>query len=308
MNSGPMFSHSIRSKLLHNHQLLAYTSWKIGGAAEYFYHPSDLEDLVDLLKTINSEKIKTTILGGGSNVLIRDGGISGLVIHLANTLNHIVITDNITNNKTIDAGAGVSLGKLMKRCLDLGMAEAAFMAGIPGTLGGALRMNAGAHGNCIWNHTKTVTTINQTGEVKVRHATEFRSGYRKVSGLQEGEWLLAASLEFTAGDKNTAWATARKYLQQRRQSQPIGLPNCGSVFCNPEGDYAARLIELSGFKGKTLGGAQVSAKHANFILNINNASSNDVENLMEEIIERVRINFGITLHPEVHILGKPAEQ
>jgi UDP-N-acetylmuramate dehydrogenase len=295
-----MFSHSVRDKLLHNHKLLPYTSWKIGGAAEYFYRPSGLDDLINLLKTTSSKFEKITILGGGSNVLIRDGGINGLVIHLANTLNQITITDN----SIIDAEAGINFGQLMKKCLDLGMVEAAFMAGIPGTLGGALMMNAGAHDNCIWNHVRTVTTINQIGEIKIRDAAEFHSSYRKVDGLQSGEWFLAASLEFTPGDKNSAWTAARKHLWQRQQSQPLDLPSCGSVFCNPEGDYAARLIELCGFKGKILGGAQVSEKHANFILNFNGASSNDVENLMEEIIERVRINFGITLAPEVHVIGK----
>lgn len=297
-----MFPHSVRNKLLHNHKLLPYTSWKIGGIAEYFYRPSDLDDLINIMQTTNSEKI--TILGGGSNVLIRDGGISGLVIHLANTLNQITIT----NNRIIDAEAGISLRQLMKQCLDFGMAEAAFMAGIPGTLGGALTMNAGAHGDCIWNHIRTVTTINQMGEVKIKDATEFHSSYRRIDGLQSGEWFLAASLEFTPGDKNTAWAIARKHLWQRRQSQPLDLPSCGSVFRNPEGDYAARLIELSGFKGKILGGARVSEKHANFILNFNDASSNDVENLMEEIVERVRTNCGIILVPEVHTLGKSAKQ
>ncbi len=287
------------NQLLRNHRLREYTTWKIGGVAEYFYHPSSLNDLINLLSHWGESEI--TLLGGGSNILIRDGGIRGLVIHLINGINSIAMEDNI-----IIAEAGAGLRQLVAQCINHGMVDAAFMVGIPGSLGGALKMNAGAYGDCIWNHIKVVTTINHRGEIKTRAACEFTSGYRKIQGLEKNEWFIAAVLEFSPGNRNVARSLAQKNMQKRRLSQPQNLPSCGSVFRNPEGDYAARLIEISGLKGKTLGGARVSEKHANFIANFDHATSQDVENLMEEIIERVNKITGIVLVPEVHIIGEAA--
>lgn len=280
-----------------NHSLAKYTSWKIGGMAEYFYQPADLEDLARLLQDWREEPI--TILGAATNVLIRDGGVKGLVIYLRDSLHRLDELDN--SNLRVEAG--VSLMGLIRKCADLGMVDAVRLAGIPGTVGGALKMNAGAYGDCIWNHVVAVETIDRTGKIRVRPAAKFVAGYREVEGLARGEWFVAAELVFTRDDVQAAKQHMQDYLQKRKNSQPLNLPNCGSVFRNPEGDYAARLIEASGLKGRQIGGARVSEKHANFIVNCGNATANDVEMLMQEIVVAVEKNNGIKLRPEVCVLG-----
>ncbi|MEI8054887.1 MAG: UDP-N-acetylmuramate dehydrogenase [bacterium] len=288
----------LRGKLQQNHLLAEYTSWKIGGAAEYFYEPADLEDLSILLQSWKQRPI--TVLGAATNVLIRDRGIKGLIVYLRNCLNEL----NQINDFTLRVKAGVSLARLLQKCLDLGMCDAAFMAGIPGTAGGALAMNAGANGDCIWNHVACVETINRSGEIKLRQAKEFVADYRQVTGLTTEEWFVAAQLTFTHGNIQKMQLQIGEYLQKRRNSQPLDLPSCGSVFRNPQGDYAARLIEASGLKGRQIGGAKISEKHANFIVNCGGALAVDVEALMREIMLTVKSEHGIDLVPEVHILGE----
>lgn len=290
----------LRGNLRQNHLLAGYTSWKIGGEAEYFYEPADLEDLKFLLQSWEQQPI--TVLGAATNVLIRDGGIKGLVIYLRNCLNGLDELDNFT----LRIEAGVGLARLLQKCLSLGMCDAAFMAGIPGTIGGALAMNAGANGDCIWNHVACVETINRQGKIKLRQAKEFAASYRQVSGLAEDEWFVAAQLNFVRGnmDVQEIQLQVSEYLQKRRNSQPLDLPSCGSVFRNPPGDYAARLIEICGLKGKQIGGAKISQKHGNFIVNCENASAVDVETLMQEIVFTVKQKYNIDLISEVHILGE----
>lgn len=295
----------LRGNLRQNHKLAKYTSWKIGGEAEYFYEPADLEDLKFLLQTWKENPI--TILGAATNVLIRDKGIKGLVIYLRNRLNKLKILDS-SNTLILHIEAGVSLASLLQKCMHFGAINAAFMAGIPGTIGGALKMNAGANGGCIWNHVIAVETINRFAEVRLRQAEEFTANYRKVTGLAEGEWFAAALLNF---ELNTAHCDIRDikqqisdYLQKRKNTQPLDLPSCGSVFRNPEGHYAAKLIEASGLKGRQIGAAKVSEKHANFIVNCGNASSDSIEALIQEIIFVVKKYHKIELVPEVHVLGE----
>ncbi|MDR1057277.1 MAG: UDP-N-acetylmuramate dehydrogenase [Coxiellaceae bacterium] len=288
----------MKGKLKHHHLLAKYTSWKIGGPAEYFYRPTDLEDLTELLQTWEKEPI--TILGAATNVLIRDGGIKGLVIYLRNSLNDIEIIDG--SNLWVEAG--LSLSHLVKKCADLGMRDAAFLVGIPGTIGGALKMNTGAYGDYIWNHVQMVETINRQGKTKIRRANEFKAEYREVHSLAQDEWFTAAQLTFTKSKIETTKQQIDIYLQKRKSSHPLDLPSCGSVFRNPQGDYAARLIEICGLKGKRIGGAQVSEKHANFISNCGNATATDVETLIQEIIITVQKSIGIKLIPEIDILGE----
>jgi UDP-N-acetylmuramate dehydrogenase len=287
----------MKNTLKQNHPLATYTSWKIGGPAEYFYEPENLEDLKKFLHTWKKEPI--TILGAASNVLIRDGGIKELVVYLRNHLNEI----NQLDDFTLRVEAGVGLAHLVQQCMHFGMADAAFMAGIPGTVGGALAMNAGAYGDCIWNHVAAVETINRSGEIKLRSAKEFVASYREVIGLATNEWFVAAQLFFTRGDIQSTKEQISEYLQKRKNSQPLDLPSCGSVFRNPPGDYAARLIESCGLKGKQIGGAKISEKHANFIVNCGDAKASDVEALMQEIVTTVKKTHGIDLISEVHILG-----
>jgi UDP-N-acetylmuramate dehydrogenase len=287
-----------RGNLRQNHPLAEYTSWKIGGPAEYFYEPADLEDLKQFLHDWKKQPV--IVLGAGSNVLIRDGGIKGLVIYLRNYLNELSELDDFT----LRVEAGVGLARLVQECTHLGMADAAFMAGIPGTVGGALAMNAGAYGDCIWNHVAAVETINRSGEIKLRPAKEFTANYREVIGLSTEEWFVAAQLSFAHGDARDIEQQIREHLQKRKNSQPLDLPNCGSVFRNPQNDYAARLIENCGLKGKQIGGAKISEKHANFIVNCGGAKASDVETLMQEIVTTVKRVHNIDLISEVHVLGE----
>lgn len=288
----------LRGELRQNHLLAEYASWKIGGVAEYFYEPADLEDLKMLLHGWQEGPI--TFLGAATNVLIRDKGIKGLVVYLRNSLNGLSELDN----STLRAEAGVGLARLLQKCMSLGMCEAAFMAGIPGTVGGALAMNAGAYGDCIWKHVTAVETINRFGEIKLRPAKKFTANYRQVIGLAKEEWFASATLFFARGDKQEMQRQVSEHLQKRKNSQPLDLPSCGSVFRNPPGDYAARLIETAGLKGRQIGGAKVSEKHANFIVNCGKASASDVEALMQEIMLTVKQIHKVGLVSEVHILGE----
>jgi UDP-N-acetylmuramate dehydrogenase len=288
----------LRGNLRQNHLLAEYTSWKIGGAAEYFYEPEDLEDLRFLLQSWKQQPI--TILGAATNVLIRDKGIKGLVVYLNNRLNGL----SELNDSTLRVEAGVGLTSLLQKCLSLGMCDAVFMAGIPGTVGGALAMNAGASGDRIWDHVTCVETINRFGEIKLRQAKEFIANYRQVIGLATEEWFSAAQLLFARGDAQKMQLQVSECLKKRRNSQPLDLPSCGSVFRNPQGNYAAKLIEASKLKGKQIGDAKISEKHANFIVNCGKASAVDVEALMREIMLTVKLKHGVDLVPEVHILGE----
>jgi len=272
------------------------TSWKIGGKAEYFYSPRDKEDFAEVLKEFKNMPV--TVLGAATNVLIRDSGINGLVIYLRDSLKDI---EKIGDNVRVEAG--VRLSGLVRKLAGLGMVDASFMAGIPGTLGGALKMNAGAYGDSIWNYVKSVELIDRSGKIKTKEAKEFVFSYRKIEGLNQDEWFLGALLNFNRGDIKEAEEKVKSYLEKRSNAQPLDLPNCGSVFRNPKNDYAARLIEECGFKGNGIGGAKVSEKHANFIVNFNNASAGDVEELIEKIVVEVEKTSGIKLIPEVEILG-----
>ena len=281
-----------------NHKLAPYTSWKIGGIADTFYIPKNLAELKRFLKGLPSNE-SLTWLGAGTNVLIRDGGVRGTVIYIKGKLNNIV---KIAEGG-LRAEAGVSCSRLVRRALNLGQ-DASFLAGIPGTIGGALAMNAGAFGDEIWRYAKAVEVINRYGEVRVKPANDFIAGYRHVKGLGANEWFVAGIFHFPSGEIVDIQERVKQLIQKRRKSQPLNELSCGSVFRNPPGDYAARLIETAELKGKTIGGASVSTKHANFIINKNNALASDIEALLQYIIEQVEKKHGIRLVPEVHILGE----
>jgi len=288
----------IKGEFHQNHPLAIYTSWQIGGPAEYFYHPTDLSDLATFLKNWKLEPV--VLLGAGTNVLIRDGGIKGVVIYLRGSLNELSGLDDFT----IRAEAGVSCSRLVQQCVHLNFIDAAFLAGIPGTIGGALAMNAGAFGDTIWNHVIAVETINRKGEIKNRAATEFTPSYRKVVGLAQDEWFVAGHLQFASDNEAEAQKRVREIIQKRQETQPINQASCGSVFRNPPNDYAARLIENCGLKGMQVGGAKISEKHANFIINEGDAKATDVEKLLQIIIATVEQKHNIILQPEVLILGE----
>jgi UDP-N-acetylmuramate dehydrogenase len=278
--------------------LSRHTSWHVGGPAEVFFMPRDRADLIAFLKALPAD-VPLLWLGLGSNLLVRDGGVRGVVIATRDALTELVRRDE----RDVYAEAGVPCARLARACArwDLGPAE--FFTGIPGTVGGALAMNAGAFHRETWQQVRAVQTIDRHGEVRERAAAEYRVGYRHVQAPADGEWFLAATFHFEGGSSEEA---TRALLERRRETQPIGEWNCGSVFTNPPGDHAARLIESAGLKGLRLGGAAVSTKHANFIINEGSATARDIEALIHKVQQEVERRHGCRLVPECRIVGEAA--
>lgn len=291
-------SDTIRGTLLQGESLSRYNSWRTGGPADYVFLPKDTQDLAEFLKQL-PDTYPVTWLGLGSNTLIRDGGLPGVVIITQGALSQLSETSPLS----IRAEAGVSAAQLARHTARSGSTGLEFMAGIPGTVGGALAMNAGCYGSETWQFVTAVETINRQGEVRLRHRDEFQVSYRHVVRAPD-EWFVAGHFELKPGDKDTALNSIRTLIEQRNHSQPTGTANCGSVFRNPPGSHAGRLIEECGLKGHQLGGAAVSVKHANFIINEQNASSNDIEALILHVQSTVETQTGIQLIPEVCIIGK----
>jgi UDP-N-acetylmuramate dehydrogenase len=288
----------MRGILKQNESLARYTSWHVGGVARQTYRPADLQDLREFILTLpDNENI--VWLGLGSNVLIRDGGIPGTVILTQGRLNRI---EQIEKN-IIRAEAGVTCAKMAKFCTKLGYPEGAFFAGVPGTIGGALAMNASAFGGETWPYVVAVETVNRKGEVRLREKKDFKIGYREVTRPAD-EWFGAGHFLFKEGSVEEAAQKIRELLRQRSATQPIGEFNCGSVFRNPPGDFAARLIEASGLKGFCLGNAWISKKHANFIINGGKATAKEIETLISFVQKSVEEKQGVRLIPEVHIIGE----
>lgn len=287
-------------KLLLNEPLARYTSWRAGGCADRFYIPAGLEDLSAFLRSLDADEA-IYFMGLGSNLLVRDGGVRGTVV-----LMHNVLTALKMDGDLVYAEAGVTCAKLAKFCARESRQGAEFFAGIPGTLGGALAMNAGCYGSETWNVVKRVTTINRQGELNTRDASAFVPSYRHIEKPVADEWFIAAWLELAEGDAHEATQRIKELLAKRLASQPLNLPSAGSTFRNPPGDFAARLIEASGLKGYTIGGAQVSEKHANFIVNIGGANALDIELLIRHMRETVLAKHGIELQQEVKVIGEYA--
>jgi UDP-N-acetylenolpyruvoylglucosamine reductase len=281
-----------------------HTSWRTGGMAERMYQPADLDDLLVYLRGLPSDEPLYAV-GLGSNLLVRDGGLRGTVLLLHGTLSAL----HLELDGSIYAEAGVPGAKLARFGALHNMQGAEFFAGIPGTLGGMLAMNAGCYGSETWEKVLRVQTVNRHGEVNIRTAAEYEIGYRHValrpsSFPASEEWFVAAWLQFSRGEGESARQAIKALLSTRIAAQPLNFPNAGSVFRNPEGGHAARLIEACGLKGKRIGGAQVSEKHANFIVNTGTASAEDIENLIDEVRRTVEQQTGICLHPEVRIVGE----
>ncbi|HVE43662.1 MAG TPA: UDP-N-acetylmuramate dehydrogenase [Gammaproteobacteria bacterium] len=287
-----------KGQLLKNESLSHYTSWRAGGPAEFLYIPKDLEDLSRVLPYVPVE-MPVTWLGLGSNTLVRDGGIGGFVIITQGALMDLANIDATH----IRSGAGVSAGQLARYSARARLAGLEFMAGIPGTVGGALAMNAGCFNGETWQYVSAVETINRAGEIKIRLPSDFEIGYRHVIG-QPDEWFVAGHFALQAGDKEKSLNDIRNLLEKRNLTQPTGTANCGSVFRNPPGNHAGRLIESCGLKGKTIGQASVSHKHANFIINEGQGTATHIEKLILEVAEIVLERTGICLKTEVCIMGK----
>ncbi len=278
-------------------QLAQHTAWRVGGVASC-YKPTCLADLVAFMKTYPEEE-PLLWLGLGSNVLIRDGGVEGTVILTQGGLNQLEIEGDLI----VHAQAGVSCAQLARFTARLGWAGLEFLAGIPGTVGGALAMNAGCHSQETWDQVLSVEMIDRQGGVHHRDRSEFSTGYRHVEKPYLEEAFVAGRFQLQHSTKEVALARIKALLEHREKTQPIDLPNCGSVFRNPPGDFAARLIEQCGLKGFTHGLAQVSEKHANFIVN-QGGSAADIEYLIEHIANEVLRLTGVSLTREVHVYGK----
>ena len=288
----------LRGSYEENASLARYTSWKVGGEADILFRPVDLLDLKNFLATLD-ETIPVTWLGRGTNILVRDGGLRGAVILLQGCLDKI---EQVQAN-IIRAEVGVSCAKLARFCADKGLQGAEFLAGIPGTVGGALAMNSGAYGSETWQFVKDFETLDRTGELHRRTKEDLQICYRSVQGL-DNEWFTEALFEFPSGDGQASRKKIRELLNMRNEAQPVGNQSCGSVFRNPKNDYAARLIEACELKGIKIGGAQVSTKHANFIINTGGATAKNIEDLIVKVRLTVEKEFGIGLIPEVKIIGE----
>ncbi|HHJ38076.1 MAG TPA: UDP-N-acetylmuramate dehydrogenase [Methylothermaceae bacterium] len=300
MNTNKTALNTIRGELLFDEPLSRYTSWRIGGPAKRFFRPEDKEDLIRFLHTLPAEE-PLLWLGLGSNILVRDGGVSGTVICTVNRLSNMAL-----ENGLVYAEAGVPCAHVARFCSIHGLTGMEFLAGIPGTMGGALAMNAGAFGSETWNWVKAVETVDRYGELYRRKPSEYEISYRSVNG-PANEWFLGVWLKPHPGDIQEGQRRIRELLARRNQTQPTRFPNGGSVFKNPPGDYAARLIESCGLKGKQVGGAKISELHANFIINTGSASARDVEALIAMIREAVKRQHGIELELEIQIIGEPGE-
>jgi UDP-N-acetylmuramate dehydrogenase len=276
-----------------------HTSWHVGGPADMFFTPRDAADLSAFMRQLPPD-LPMLWIGLGSNLLVRDGGIRGAVISTHGALGAL---ERLSATR-IYAAAGVPCARIARQCVKWGLGPAEFFAGIPGTLGGALAMNAGAWGGETWRHVIDVDVLDRAGVRHTRAAAEYDIGYRRVTGPAH-EGFIGARLEFerTPGVRPEA---IRDLLDKRRLTQPIGEWSCGSVFTNPPGDHAARLIESAGLKGLRIGEASVSEKHANFIINHGTARAADVEALIVEVQRRVAEVHGTELHTEVRIVGVPA--
>ena len=284
--------------------MAAHTSWRVGGPADMFFSPRDIEDLAAFLRTLPAE-IPVYWVGLGSNLLVRDGGIRGVVVATPGAFTRI----ERRSQTRIYCEASVPCARIARGCNNWGLAQGEFFSGIPGTLGGALAMNAGAFGDETWRHVHSVETLDRHGQRHRRSAQDFRIGYRQVELVSEGaaleEWFIAAELQFEPGTSAQV-ASVRALTELRRQTQPLGEWSCGSVFRNPPGDHAARLIEAAGLKGHRIGDAVVSEKHANFIINEGHASAQELEQLIGHVQQSVERLFGIRLEPEVRIVGESA--
>ena len=283
-------------RLRYDEPMSRHTSWRIGGTADVFFRPAGVAELTGFIAGLDDDQ-DILWIGLGSNLLVRDGGIRGVVICTLDLASRIKRLDK----GRVSVGSGVPCTSLARQCTRWQLGPAAFFAGIPGTVGGALAMNAGAFGGETWDSVESVETLDRSGRLRTRDRAAYHVGYRSVSGVS-GEWFLGATLALS-GDPEADMSQLAEMRRRRDRTQPMGVRSCGSVFRNPPGDFAARLIEASGLKGRCIGDAMVSEKHANFIINRGNATAGDVERLIDEVRDRVEADSGVVLELEVRVVG-----
>jgi len=297
---------SIKGEIRKNEPMSRHTSYAIGGPADLFAVPADREDLATLLREIKEKELKHFVLGGGTNLLVRDGGFRGIVISLQR-MQAIKIEREYRSIggafTIVFVEAGMPLQKLLSFAVDEGLTGLEFAAGIPGTVGGAVCMNAGTALGEFGDVIDSVTLLSPESKIVAMGREEMRFGYR-TSVIPEGHVVLDVRIILRRGERNKIRTHIKEILSTRKQRQPAGQPNAGSVFRNPQEESAGKLIEAAGLKGKTVGGAQVSDKHANFIVNKGHAKASEVLTLMTIVKEKVLQVHGVRLEPEIKIIGE----
>lgn len=276
-----------------------HTTFRVGGNADYFVVPKTEEEVKNIVSLCKSERMPYFILGNGSNLLVGDKGYRGVIIQICKEMNQIEV-----QGTSLLVQAGALLSKVGSAALEAGLAGFEFASGIPGTMGGAVFMNAGAYGGEMKDILAEVTVLDENGEVRVLKKEELELGYRTSVVAKKGYVVLSARVELQSGDKEKIEARMQELKVQRTTKQPLEYPSAGSTFKRPEGYFAGKLISDSGLRGFQVGGAQVSEKHCGFVINKENATASDIVELMNQVIEKVQNEFGVTLEPEVRKLGE----
>ncbi len=289
----------VRGRLLINASMARYSSWRAGGRAAQLFIPADMKDLVKFITALEPQ-VALYFVGLGSNLLVRDGGLDGVIVRLAPGLTSL----SLGEPGIVRAQAGVAAPKLARFATSCQLGELAFMVGIPGSVGGALAMNAGCYGSTTWQFVHQVTLLTRAGELLNVPAYEFKAGYRCVSHPDYRQALFVEAKFKLDATQSVDTDTTEQIMREREKTQPIGTANAGSVFVNPPNESAGRLIESAGLAGYQIGAAQISPMHCNFIVNLGGASAADIENLIEHARSVVFAKFAIELKLEVKILGK----
>lgn len=287
-----------KSIIFENEMMSKHTSFKIGGPADILVTPRNIDDIKHSIDICNKENVRYTIIGNGSNLLVSDKGVRGVVIKIADTFNAVEVVGD-----TIKAQAGVLLSVLASKAMNSNLGGFEFASGIPGTLGGAVAMNAGAYGGEMKDVVESVTAIDMKGNIISLNNEEARFGYRTSTIQEENYIVLETIIKLENVDKNIIKERTAELTEKRTSKQPLHLPSAGSTFKRPEGYYAGKLIQDSGLKGARIGDAQVSEKHSGFIVNLGNASFKDVYNLIKMVQKVVKDKFDVELKTEVKILG-----
>lgn len=282
-----------------NAPMAQYTTFRVGGPADILVSPGSQDEVRTLFAAIQAEQVPCTILGNGSNVLVLDKGIRGVVLKLGNALKGLAIEGN-----RIQVEAGVLLSRLAAAAADAGLTGLEFASGIPGSLGGAILMNAGAYGGEIGNLVRTVTVMDHEGQTRTLNREQMDFRYRHSVVMETGDIILSAVLELTPGNPAAIRDRIRELTQKRISKQPLNFPSAGSTFKRPPGYFAAALIDQAGLRGYRVGDAQVSEKHTGFVVNRGHATASQILQLMDDVKNRVHAMSGVWLEPEVRILGE----
>ncbi|MGB9698616.1 MAG: UDP-N-acetylmuramate dehydrogenase [Thermodesulfobacteriota bacterium] len=296
----------IKGKIFYDVPLADYTSWRIGGPVDYLVFPRDAADLKEVLEWARRDKIPYFILGKGTNILVRDGGFRGMAISLADGFAQLAVIKSLAAEIHLHAGAGLPLGMVIDFCLQKGLTGLEFAAGIPGSIGGAIAMNAGAFGGEIKDVLQAVWVMDAHGNMREDPKEKLSFSYRALRMLP-GEIILGGLFRLRPAEITQVQEEVRKIIARRREKQPYDFPSAGSVFRNPQAGPAGRLIEKAGLKGYRIGAAQVSEKHANFIINRGGARAKDVLKLIEVVRDKVWRETGVLLELEIQVMGEDGE-